>query len=144
MAVSRCYATERNTNTLARAALAMILHQDFTLIILSSLAMYFSMHQGSHLAYLSVDRAQLNPVLTLLMNIEQYAGPIFIIWYGFKTHWYYPFLLMAICLPPIIVLVSIEQALKLTRNAWVISVSGILFAPVLLYFMVAHINTVGS
>jgi hypothetical protein len=122
----------------------MILHQDFTLIILTSLATYFSMHQGSHLAYLSVDRAQLNPVLTILMNIEQYAGPIFLIWYGFKTVWYYPFLLIAVCFPPIIVLAAIEQTLKLTRNAWVISVSGILFVPVLLYFMVAHVNTAGS
>jgi hypothetical protein len=39
------------------------------------------------------------------------------------------------------VLVTIERALKLTRNAWVISISGILFVPVLLYLMVAHINT---
>ena len=51
---------------------------------------------------------------------------------------------MAICFPPIIELVTIEQALKLTRNAWIISVSGILFVPVLLYFMFAHINTVES
>ena len=77
------------------------------------------------------------------MNIEQFAGPIFLIWYGIKTVWYYPLLLIAICFPGTIVLVTIERALKLTRNAWVISISGILFVPVLLYFMVAHINTQG-
>ena len=120
----------------------MISHQDFTLIILSSLVSYFTMHQGSHLAYVSVG-TKLNPLLTLLMNIEQFAGPIFLIWYGIKTVWYYPLLLMAICFPGTIVLVTIERALKLTRNAWVISISGILFVPVLLYLMVAHINTLG-
>ena len=48
----------------------MILHQDFTLILLASLASYFSMHQGSHLAYLSANHTQLNPTLVLLMSIE--------------------------------------------------------------------------
>jgi hypothetical protein len=51
---------------------------------------------------------------------------------------------MVIGFPGTIVLVTIEKALRLHRNAWVISVSGILFVPVLLYFMVAHINTAGS
>ena len=78
------------------------------------------------------------------MSIEQYAIPIFLIWYGFKTVWYYPLLLVAICFPGTIVLVMIEKALKLHRNAWVISIAGILLVPLLLYFMVAHINTAGS
>lgn len=78
------------------------------------------------------------------MTIEKYGNPLFLIWYGFKTVWYYPFLLMAICFPGTIVLVRIEQALKLTKKAWVISISGILFVPVLLYFMFAHVNTVVS
>jgi hypothetical protein len=122
----------------------MILHQDFTLIVLASLASYFTMHQGSHLAWLSAGHSQLNPTLALLMSIEKYASPIFLIWYGFKTVWYNPLLLIAICFPGTIVLVTIERTLGLTRKAWVISISGILFVPVLLYFMVAHINTAGS
>ena len=123
----------------------MIMHQDLMLVILASTAFYFMMHQGSHLAYFNADfRVKLNPTLTLLMSIEQYAIPIFLIWYGFKTVWYYPLLLVAICFPGTIVLVMIEKALKLHRNAWVISIAGILLVPLLLYFMVAHINTAGS
>jgi hypothetical protein len=58
--------------------------------------------------------------------------------------WYYPFLLMAVCIPGVIVLVSIEQAVRLTQRAWLISISGILFVPVLIYFMFAHVNNLGS
>src|SRR6516162_10584157 len=122
----------------------MILHQDFTLIILASLASYFTMHQGSHLTWLSAGHAQLNPTLALLMVVEKYASPVFLIWYGWKTVWYYPLILMAICFPGTIVLVNIEKALKLTQRAWVISISGILFVPVLYYFMLVHVSTVIS
>jgi hypothetical protein len=122
----------------------MILHQDLTLIILASFVSYFRMHQGSHLAYVNAYHTQLNPTLTLLMYLGRYTGPIFLIWYGFKTVWYYPFLLMTVCIPGVIVLVSIEQAVRLTQRAWVISISGILFVPGLIYLMFTHVNTLGS
>ena len=122
----------------------MILHQDFTLIILASLASYFTMHEGSHLTWLSAGHARLNPTLALLMVVEKYASPVFLIWYGWKTVWYYPMLLMVICFLGTIVLVTIERALKLTQKAWIISISGILFVPVLFYFMFVHVNTVVS
>ena len=78
------------------------------------------------------------------MYIVRYMGPIFLIWCGFKSVWYYPFLLMAVCIPGVIVLVYVEKALRLTQRAWVISISGILFVPMLIYFMVAHVNTAGG
>jgi hypothetical protein len=122
----------------------MILHQDFTLIALASFVSFFRMHQGSHLAYVHVNHTQLNPTLTLLTYSVRYTGPIFLIWYGFKTVWYYPFLLMAVCIPGVIVLVYVEKALRLTQRAWVISISGIIFVPVMVYFMFVHVNTAGS
>jgi hypothetical protein len=51
---------------------------------------------------------------------------------------------MATTIPGVIVLVYIEKAVKLTQRAWVISISGILFVPVLIYFMFAHVNTATS
>jgi hypothetical protein len=51
---------------------------------------------------------------------------------------------MAVCIPGVIVLVYVEKALRLTQRAWVISISGILFVPMLIYFMVAHVNTAGG
>jgi hypothetical protein len=120
-------------------------HPYFVLVILYTLAFYFYMHQSSHLTHLSADpRLRLNPLLSLLMSIEQIAGLLFLVWYGYETVWYYPLLLAAIGFPGTIVLTTIERAIKLHRSAWAISISGILFVPVLLYLMVAHINaTVG-
>jgi hypothetical protein len=120
-------------------------HPYLTLVILYSTASYFWMHQSSHLAYLQADfRVKLNPTLKLLMSVEQFGIPLFLIWYGFRTVWYYPFILGALGFPAAMVLVMIEKAIKLHRSAWAISISGVLFVPVLLYLMVAHINTAGS
>lgn len=120
-------------------------HPYLVLVILYSLTFYLYMHQSSHLTYLEADpRVRLNPLLSLLMSIEQIAGLLFLVWYGYQTVWYYPLILAAIGFPCTIVLTTIERAIKLHRSAWAISISGILFVPVLLYLMVAHINaTVG-
>ena len=51
---------------------------------------------------------------------------------------------MATTIPGVIVLVYVEKALRLTQRAWVISISGVLFVPVLIYLMFTHVNTAGS
>ena len=112
-----------------------------TLVILYTFTSYFSIHQGSHLAYLEADRrVKLNPCLAFLMGIEQIIIFLFLVWYGYRTVWYYPLVLAAIGFPASIVLTTIEHAMKLHRSAWAISISGVLFVPVLLYFMISHIN----
>jgi hypothetical protein len=116
-------------------------HPYLTLVILYAFTFYFSMHQSSHLTYLEVDRrVWLNPRLALLMSVEQIIVVLFLIWYGYKTVWYYPFILAAIGVPMTFVLVMIEKAIKLHRSAWAISILGVFFVPMLLYLMVAHIN----
>jgi hypothetical protein len=74
------------------------------------------------------------------MSVEQFGIPVFLIWYGFRTVWYYPLILVAFGFPTILVLTIIERATKLQRSAWAVSISGILFLPVLLYLMIVHIN----
>lgn len=74
------------------------------------------------------------------MSIEHIGGLLFLVWYGCRAVWYYPLILAAIGFPSTLVLTTIEHAIKLHRNAWAISISGILFVPVLLYLMIAHIN----
>jgi hypothetical protein len=64
----------------------------------------------------------------------------FLVWYGYQTVWYYPLILAAIGFASTLVLTTIEHAIKLHRSAWAISISGILFVPVLLYLMITHIN----
>lgn len=116
-------------------------HPYLVLVILYTLAFYFYMHQTSHLAYLSADRRiRLNSFLALLMSVEQIAGLLFLVWYGYQTVWYYPLMLAAIGFPSTLVLTTIEHAIKLHRNAWVISIAGILFVPVLLYLMIVNVN----
>jgi len=100
------------------------------------------MHQASHLAYLEADwRVKLNPYVALLMSVDRIIVVLFLVWYGYRTVWYYPFILAAIGFPATIVLTTIEHAMKLHRSAWAISILGILFVPVLLYLMISHINT---
>ena len=74
------------------------------------------------------------------MSIEQIIIVLFLLWYGYRTVWYYPLILAAIGLPMTFVLTAIERAMKLHRSAWAISTSGILFVPVLLYLMISNIN----
>ena len=103
------------------------------------------MHQCSHLAYLAADfRIKLNPTLSSLMTAEQFGIPLFLVWYGFTTVWYYPFILTAVGFPATMLLVMIEKAIKLHKSAWAISISGILFLPALLYLMMVHVSTAGS
>ena len=111
-------------------------------VILYTFTSYFSMHQSSHLAYLSADRrVRLNPCLAMLMSVEQIIVVLFLVWYGYKTVWYYPLILAAIGFPMTFVLTTIEHVMRLHRSAWAISISGVLFVPVLLYLMISHINT---
>jgi len=117
-------------------------HPYLTLVILYTFTSYFSMHQSSPLAYLSADRrVRLNPCLAMLMSVEQIIVVLFLVWYGYKTVWYYPLILAAIGFPMTFVLTTIEHVMRLHRSAWAISISGVLFVPVLLYLMISHINT---
>ena len=116
-------------------------HPYITLVILYTLTFYFFMHQSSHLAHLGADwRVRLNPSLAMLMTVEKIIVVLFLVWYGYRTVWYYPLILAAIGFPMTFVLTAIEHAMKLHRSAWAISIAGVLFVPMLLYLMICHIN----
>src|SRR5580704_9198843 len=103
-------------------------HPYLTLVILYTFTFYFSMHQSSHLAHLEADRrVRLNPLLALLMSVEQLIIVLFLVWYGYRTVLYYPFILAGLGFPTTIILTTIERAMKLHRSAWAISISGVLF-----------------
>jgi hypothetical protein len=120
-------------------------HPYLTLVILYTFTCYFSMHQSGHLAYLSADRrVRLNPCLAMLMSVEQIIVVLFLVWYGYRTVWYYPLILAAIGFPMTFVLTAIEHAMKLHRSAWAISISGLLFVPMLLYLMISNIDAMAG
>ena len=115
------------------------------LVVLYTFTFYFAMHQSSHLVAVRSDyRVSLNPILSVLMNLERIAGLAFLVWYGYKTVWYYPILLAAIAFPTTLLLKIIERATKLYRIAWAISIMGIVIVPILLYLMVVHISTTAN
>jgi ppGpp synthetase/RelA/SpoT-type nucleotidyltranferase len=93
----------------------------------------FDSVKEKRVAYVS----ELNSYLALLMSVEQIIVVLFLVWYGYRTVWYYPLVLAAIGFPMTFVLTTIERAIKLHRSAWAISISGVLFVPVLLYLMMS-------
>src|ERR1700730_16022316 len=100
-------------------------HPYLTLVVLYTFTFYFSMHQSSHLAHLGANwRVRLNRFLAMLMSVEQIIVLLFLVWYGYRTVWYYPLILVAIGFPATFVWTTIERAMKLHKNAWAISISG--------------------
>jgi hypothetical protein len=60
-------------------------------VILYTFTFYFTMHQSSHLVYMEADqRVKLNSCLAFLMRVEQIIIVVFLVWYGYRTVWYYP------------------------------------------------------
>jgi hypothetical protein len=80
----------------------------------------------------------------MLMSVEQIIVVLFLVWYGYRTVWYYPLILAAIGFPMTFVLIAIEHAMKLHRSAWAISISGLLFMPMLLYLMISNIDAMAG
>lgn len=119
----------------------MIFQSYGTLVVIYGFVSYFAMHHSSHLAYLGNDqRVRLNPVLVLLMRVEQLAGLGVLVWYGYRAVWYYPLILVLIGFAGAFVLKAIERLINLQRVAWAISIFGIFAIPVLLCLMVVQIN----
>lgn len=116
------------------------MHWDLTLLILYGFTCHFTMHQKSHILMASVDfRVKLNELLIFVMHVERIATLLFLIWFGFRTVWYYPFILAALGYMVAFPMKIIEHTIKLHRNAWAVSISGIVFVPILLGLMVVHI-----
>lgn len=114
-----------------------------SLILPFSLMAYFLGHQTRHLLALRANpETKANPAFKLLMALQIWASIVFLIWYGYKSNWYSPFLLFATSFPIKILLTKIEALVGLNKRAWMISISGIFFAPLLLVLMIYLIKTV--
>ncbi len=97
---------------------------------LSSIVAWITGHQGSHLAFLSVGRADLNPRLIIPMSIVTWLPTIFLIWYIYETGFKSAIVLVCISLALGVPLKALER-LVLQGSAWPISVGGIVVVPVL-------------
>lgn len=104
-----------------------------------SLLAYFQGHQGSHLAAIKSGQAELNPVLLsilLIYNWLFFVPWLFVVWYGHKTVWWYAVGVFVIGWVSRLVWTKIGMVTGLIKNAWAISLVGILIIPALLLCMV--------
>ena len=114
--------------------------QNSALVTLFGLLVWFTGHQGSHCAYLSIGRTDratpLNPFLTLIMGVETFSGFGFLIWYTYMTGIYSALKLLGLSLIFYLVLYRVANWVGLTRRAWLISMSGTAIVPVLLLSLI--------
>lgn len=124
----------------ARAIGKMTADTTFWLIaIMYSLLAYFHGHQGSHIAAIKSGQAKLNPVLLwilLVYNWLFFVPWLFLIWYGYKTIWWYAVGVFVIGWVFRLVWTKIGMVTGIIKNAWSISLIGIPIIPALLFCMV--------
>lgn len=87
-------------------------------------------HQIGHIQYLKIGQATLDPWLVTPMVLGIWIGMLFLIWYGYQTHWYYAVFLVCFSYLVRPFLVTIERRIGLTKQASMISMSGIVIVPI--------------
>ena len=105
--------------------------------VMYSLFAYFLGHQASHLAAITVRRAELRPRLALVLLVYRWVffPWLFLIWYGYKTVWWYAVAAGVTGFAFRLIWTKIEMVTGAVRNAWAISLIGIPIVPVLLILM---------
>ena len=115
---------------------------NYTTILLMTLlygiTTYFHGHQGSHLFNIKNGRATLNPLFLIILwayNVTFLPWAV-LIFIGYKTFWYYPVIILVLSQIVRFSLVSLETTLKIHKNAWMISLIGIVAIPISLLFLI--------
>ena len=86
-------------------------------------------HQTSHLVAIHRHQAELNPLVRIWMGVTSLFGPAFIVWFGYEVGVLRALLLFIVAFVGRVVLVSVEKNLGITRNAWIISLTGLVAVP---------------
>ncbi len=122
----------------------------YVISILSCCVFYFRGHQASHIVAITTGQAELNPALIKGM-IFSYAFAfrwfgvfplLFLVWYGYKTTWWLAAGAFIFAFVIRLVLTKIEIVSGLVRNAWAISLSGIVILPALVITLYAVVSSV--
>ena len=114
------------------------------LIIAYSFWYYFLGHQMSHVVYAKQGLVQSPTFLPLFAVIARALGIVFLIYFGFKSHWYLALLLYGIGLIGQFIIVRIETSIDLQKRALFISLAGVPILPIVLvymFYMAANIQT---
>lgn len=118
----------------------------FIIVLLYGVATYFHGHQGSHLAYIKIGEAVLNPFLTFVLWFYHitFLPWLAMIWLGYKTIWYYPLIVILAAQIVRFALVLIQDNLGLTQKAAFISLFGIVAIPAALVGIVILIPEIAD
>ncbi len=117
----------------------------YLISVLSSLVFYIRGHQASHAVAIRVGQAELNPALAIAMALSYwFAFPtiLFLVWYGYKTEWWYAVDAFVLAVIIRLALTKIEIASGLVRSAWIISLSGIVILPIVIIALYAVVTVV--
>ena len=114
------------------------------IVLLYGMAVYFDGHQASHLMYIKEKRGDLNPTLTFILSLYaiSHLPWLVLIWVGYRTTWYYPLVVILFAQLVRLVLISIQDKLDLTKDAWAISLLGLVAIPVSLICIILIISNV--
>ena len=107
------------------------------IVLLYGMAVYFDGHQASHLMYIKEKRGDLNPTLTFILSLYaiSHLPWLVLIWVGYRTTWYYPLVVILFAQPVRLALISIQDKLDLTQDAWAISLLGLIAIPFSLFLI---------
>jgi hypothetical protein len=105
---------------------------------LYSLMTYFYGHQGSHIAAVMQQGVKLNRYLLIVLLVYNwlFLNYVFIVWYGYKTVWWYAVSVFVVSQILRLVWTKIEIETGALKEAWVISLIGIPTIPILLLIMI--------
>lgn len=114
------------------------------IVLLYGMAVYFDGHQSSHLMYIKEKRGDLNPTLTFILSLYaiSHLPWLVLIWVGYRTTWYYPLVVILFAQPVRLALISIQDKLDLTQDAWAISLLGLIAIPFSLIGIILIISNV--
>lgn len=107
-----------------------------SLIIAYSLWYYFLGHQMSHVLYASQGHGTTPSYLPLYTALARFLGIAFLIFFGYISHWYFALILYVIGFIGQFILVRVEIALGLQKQAWAISIAGVPILPAVLVYMI--------
>lgn len=108
------------------------MHLFWTVVASCSVIWYFTGHQASHLVAVVQGRAELNPPAIFALQVFQwldFAPWIFLVWYGVKSVWWAAAAAGAAGIVLRLILVKVEMMAGLQRNAWAISLAGLVIIP---------------
>ncbi len=97
---------------------------------------FFLGHQMTNVIYATRGLATHPPFLPFFAGAARVLGAAFLLYFAYKSHWYFALILYLMGFVGQFVLVRIEMAFGFQKQAWAISLIGVLVLPIVLSYMI--------